>query len=145
MKKIFFICTGNTCRSPMAEVLAKSICKNKDICIFSRGIFGNGANASQNALEVALKHNLDLSSHKSKTITKEDLEQAHLILTMTNEHKDLILYNFPQYKAKIFTLYEYSTNEQKDIQDPFGSDFSTYMNCFKEISTLLEKINFEKI
>lgn len=145
MKKIFFICTGNTCRSPMAEVLAKSICKNKDICIFSRGIFGNGANASQNALEVALKNNLDLSNHKSKTITKEDLEQAHLILTMTNEHKDLILYNFPQYKAKIFTLYEYTLNEQKDIQDPFGADFLTYMNCFKEINTLLQKINFEKI
>lgn len=145
MKKIFFVCTGNTCRSPMAEVLAKSMCKNEDIFIASRGILGNGSPASQDALEAVLRFNLDLSNHKSKTISKDELETATIILTMTNEHKDLIVYSFPEYSEKIFTLYEYVLKEQKDIQDPFGCDFATYMNCAKEIKALIEKIDFEKI
>ncbi len=145
MKKVFFVCTGNTCRSPMAEVLAKSMCKNKDVFIASRGILGNGASASQDAVEAVLRYDLDLSNHKSKTISKDDLETATIILTMTNEHKDLITYGFPEYNEKIFTLYEYVLNEKRDIQDPFGCDFLTYMNCLKEIRTLIEKIDFEKI
>lgn len=145
MKKVFFICTGNTCRSPIAEALAKSMCKNEDIFIASRGILGNGSPASQAAIEAVLRYKLDLSEHKSKTISKDELETATIILTMTKEHKELIVYSFPEYSEKVFTLYEYVLNEEKDIQDPFGNDFETYMICAKEIKELIEKIDFEKI
>lgn len=145
MKKIFFICTGNTCRSPMAEAMAKSFCKNENINIFSRGILGNGSPASDMAIEAILKYKLDLQEHKSKTITKEDFESANLVLTMTNEQKDLLCYVFPDGENKVFTLYEYIMQENKDIEDPFGKDFSAYIKCAKEIYNLIEKIDFEKI
>lgn len=145
MKKIFFVCTGNTCRSPMAEVLAKSFCKNENINIFSRGILGNGANASQFAIEAVLKYKLDLENHKSKTISKEDFDSANLILTMTNEQKDLLSYVFPNSQNKLFTIYEYVMQKNKDIEDPFGKDFSAYLNCANELFDLIEKIDFDNI
>lgn len=145
MKKVTFVCTGNTCRSPMAEAIAKALCENKNVIIESRGILGNGSNASENALEVSLKYNLNLENHKSKSLSKDDLESNYLILTMTNEHRDLILYNFPEYAEKVCTIYKYVLNEDKDIKDPFGSDLSEYIDCFEEISYLIKKIDFDKI
>lgn len=145
MKNLFFICTGNTCRSPMAEVIAKSFCKNENLNIFSRGILGNYSPASEFSIQAAFSNGLDLSNHKSKTISEQEISQANIILTMTNEHKDLLLYICPNAKNKIFTIYEYVLNEDKDISDPFGLDLSYYKNCFDELNYLISKIDFDAI
>ena len=82
MKNIIFVCTGNTCRSPMAEAIAKSLCKYKDINILSRGLsVYNSVSINENAKKVLLDNNINLSSHTSKPLTIEEFENADLILT----------------------------------------------------------------
>lgn len=146
MKQIIFVCTGNTCRSPMAEVIAKSLCKNTNLNIYSRGIFvPQNTNASNNSMEVVKKYNLSLKNHISTQLTKEEIENATLILTMTLEHKQIICQNFQKYKNKIYTLYEYTENLNKNIQDPFGLSLKSYSDCFDEIFNLINKIDFNNL
>lgn len=150
MKNIIFVCTGNTCRSPMAEAIAKSLCKSKDISISSRGIFVyNNLDINENAKKVLLDNNINISNHISKPINISELENADLILTMEKEHKNILLKlaqtNNLSNKNKIFTLYEYVLNKDINVEDPFGNDINTYSKCFEEIYNLISKINFNNI
>lgn len=146
MKQVIFVCTGNTCRSPMAEVIAKSICKNDNINIFSRGLFVNeNLEANFNSINAVKIQNLSLDTHTSKQLTKDEIKNATLILTMSLEHKNIICDNFNEYSNKIYTLYEYVQNFNKDIKDPYGRSLEEYIMCFKEILNLIKKIDFDKI
>ncbi len=141
MKKIIFVCTGNTCRSPMAETVAKKIFKNIDVDISSRGLScAFPLKASFNAICAAKKYNLDLSKHISHQLTQQDIKDTDLILTMTKEHTSIIKNAFPEYKDKVYTLYEYAENSDKDIKDPYGCDLDEYIKCIDEISVLINKI-----
>ncbi len=149
MKNIIFICTGNTCRSPMAEAIAKSLCKSKEISILSRGTFVySRLPINENAKIVLEKNNINVSEHYSKPITLSEFENADLILTMEKEQKNLLLQfnkNNNIKDNKVFTLYEYVLNKDLDIKDPFGTDINSYNDCFNEIYSLISKINFNKI
>lgn len=156
--KILFVCTGNTCRSPIAEGLLKSAA-GKDIQIggkvevSSAGIFAeDGEPPSENAVRV-LKEGwgIDISAHKAKTINPSDLAEADLVLTMTRSHRDSLLSVFPEYSSKIFALKEYLYNKdtgtagvQKgkilDISDPYGMPAEVYERCAEEIEKVLEML-----
>lgn len=149
MKNIIFVCSGNTCRSPMAEAIAKSLCNNQDLNIISRGMFVyNSLPINENAKIILKNNNIDISSHISKPLTLSEFESADLILTMEQEQKALLI-EFSRAnnikKNNIFTLYEYTVNKDTDIKDPFGSNLTTYQLCFDEIYSLVSKINFNKI
>lgn len=141
--KILIVCTGNTCRSPMAEGIFKFLLKDKklDIQVESAGTFAlDGDNASGHAVKALESLNIDISNHKSRLIHNSLIEEMDLILTMGSSHKDLVLRKFPQAKDKVFLLNEYAFGEKKDIIDPYGGDLKTYQVVRDEIYKAVEEI-----
>ncbi|MFJ8234747.1 low molecular weight protein arginine phosphatase [Ureibacillus sp. NPDC094379] len=137
---IYFVCTGNTCRSPMAEAILKH--KNLEhINVRSAGIYAlEGGEISVNAKATLEKEGIKFQ-HISKQISIEDIEWADLILTMTSAHKNLILQYFVQANGKTFTLKEYvAPYSSKDVSDPFGGDIYTYQYTYQELTRLIDEL-----
>lgn len=140
VERILFVCTGNTCRSPMAEALLKS--KVKDVEVQSAGIHAlTGSPASMNALG-ALKEKGINFEHQSQALTEDLIHWASVILTMTNNHKQVILNSFPELKDKVYTLSEFVNEDELnlDIIDPFGGSLEMYQSTAKEIDQLVDKL-----
>ena len=155
-KNIIFICTGNTCRSCMAEGIFRAVAsaegKEADFYAISRGINAlDGDTASEHSVN-ALKNlwDINISLHKSKMLSVQDVLQGDLLLTMTRAHRDFLKAKFPDMSTKIFTMKEYAyPNINKDsysldISDPYGLQYAIYENCAKEIYECV-KVVIQKI
>ncbi|WP_027415226.1 low molecular weight protein arginine phosphatase [Aneurinibacillus terranovensis] len=108
--RILFVCTGNTCRSPMAEKLLQKMANDKglDIEVQSAGLFASqGFAASDHAVRVLRKKGIECT-HASQPVTPELLEWADIILTMTESHRHTLWQKYPQYENKVYTLKEYT-------------------------------------
>lgn len=120
--KLVFVCTGNTCRSPMAEGIAKKIAaeQNYSVEIISRAtkIDPDEVVANPNAVLLMAARGIDISGHQSKMIDEKDAEEASLILTMTGRHKENVIKLFPDLEPYTFTLTEYVGSQGGDISDP---------------------------
>lgn len=145
MKKILFVCTGNTCRSPMAEGIMRKLLENVglneryEVSSAGTSVFSNFG-ASPHALMVMDEMGIDLSEHRAKSITEEMLKEANLILTMTKEQKALLGEAFEIAALKTFTVAEYAVGSLKDIADPFGGDPEDYRYCRDELMNYLLKM-----
>ena len=150
--KMMFICTGNICRSAMAEGMMKKLVeyKNiKDMEICSCGIYAEtGDYSTYNAIEAAKVYGADISNHRATNIRDSKIEEMDVILCATTSHKQNVLFLYPNLNGKVYTMKEYAGlddyGENIDINDPWGYDLNVYYNCAKEIEECLEKI-VEKI
>ena len=136
--KVIFVCSGNTCRSPMAEAIFKSLVN--DVEVLSAGMSANkGQKAAENAIQICGFNNLDLKDHKAQNIYDLKIEEDDLILTLTSDIRDSLRKAYAN--IKIYTIKEYAGEEgYLDIKDPFGGDLLIYDMCFAEIKQYLEII-----
>jgi len=149
--KILFVCTGNTCRSPMAEGIAKDMFSKKNIrnhFVLSAGIQNiTGEAASENSIAAMKEIDLDISEHRSTLVRRELIEEADKILTMTIAQRDLLTiayYDVDNIDKKVQTLSFFSNGEDRDLEDPFFCDLDVYRRTRDEIKSLIEKSNWEE-
>lgn len=142
--KIYFICTGNTCRSPMAEAILKNK-KLKNVEVRSAGIYAlEGGQMSENSSIILDQENIE-HQHLSRQINSEDVSWADLILTMTSAHKGMVIQIFEEAYEKTYTLKEYATPySAQDVFDPFGGDIVLYKQTFEELKRAIDELE-EKI
>ncbi len=144
--RIMFVCTGNTCRSPMAEGgLRKLLEKDNvtDIEVYSSGTAAaNGFPATEYANEAARLWDADLTDHRSQLLTKELINEADLILVMTLSHGYDVVNMVPDAENKTFLLKNYPDSSLKGegVDDPIGGSLDMYNQSFIEIGEELGRI-----
>ncbi len=138
---LLFVCSGNTCRSPMAEYLCRALLKEYKISnveVYSAGIFATpGMMPPHYAQRVMEDIGIDISTHLSRELDRELLDSASFIFVMTTEHEKLLKSLYPEFSNKIFLLGE------EDIPDPYGENIEKYKQVCdkieKEIKKFIEK------
>ncbi len=147
-QRILFVCTGNTCRSPMAAGLLRHLLAEESegdkFVIESAGLAAwPGAPAAGQAVEVAAGEGIDLGQHRARQLTAEMVAAATMIITMTAEHRDAVLALTPEAEDKVFTLIELGAGGKSgaglDIGDPFGGSLEIYRRTWEEIARHLER------
>lgn len=142
-RNILFVCTGNTCRSPMAAALFLKLLEEREaglsskFQVLSAGIFAqDGMKASREAIETMKEENIDLENHEAQMVYPDLVRDADLILAMTENHKRILLDKFPEAEPKIFTLMEYAGLEG-EIHDPFGLGKEEYLKTARQLKEVL--------
>ncbi len=145
MKRLVFICSGNTCRSPMAKGLFMKHLEERNpelldkIEVITAGTHPHpGDTASPGALEAMEEVGIDISDHQARPVTEEMLAEADLVLTMTKAHRDYLTRIYGE-NERIFSLYEF-LGQDGDVLDPFGGDTDTYRACRDELWQLMEML-----
>lgn len=145
--RVLFVCTGNTCRSPMAEGIMRKLVADRglQIEVKSAGVAASaGASMSRHA-EAVLRDKGIADEFTSTQLHLELIEWADLILTLTESHKQYIRSAFPASLDKVYTLKEYVSDgsgsaESYDISDPYGGSRDDYDRTAEEIAAALDKL-----
>lgn len=145
MKRLVFICSGNTCRSPMAKGLFIKHLKERNpelegkIEVVTAGTHPNsGEMASPGARTAMEEIGVDISDHKAQPVTERLLSEADWIMTMTRGHRDYLKQVLGE-NNRIFTLYGF-LGQDKDVLDPYGGDVDTYRVCRDELQQMVEML-----
>lgn len=144
--RILFVCTGNTCRSPMAAALARRAiakrlgCSEGDLLkagvfVESAGTMGGWGRAADHAQAVMAKRGLDLSSHQSRPLSVELIHQSDYIFVMGRAHMDFVLRSVPGAESRVRLLLG-----DRDLEDPVGGSEEDYVACADRIEAVLDDV-----
>jgi len=149
IRSVLFVCTGNSCRSVMAEGFLKErlvSLKKADIEVHSAGVRAlGGMSPTEETVEVMREEGIDISGIRSKNVTVDMIKSSDLILVMEPLHKDEILNVVPAAAKKTYLLKEYGNSSKIDsgsfsVQDPIGKPMEYYRACRDEIKKETERI-----
>jgi protein-tyrosine phosphatase len=138
---IIFVCTGNTCRSPMAEGLLREALAARGIDNVTVGSAGTGAwegaPVSEGAYLVGLEHGLDLGEHRARLLTRDLVREADLVLTMSGHHLARVAELGGEHKVHLLGSYAGRDASHSEVPDPFGADLACYRTTFSELQELI--------
>lgn len=137
--RVLFVCTGNTCRSPLAEGLGREWERQRSpngltIEVSSAGVAaGPGSPASEQTIEVLKERGIDLSSHRSRMLTPQMIDRADIVLTMTPSHAQAVMQIAPDSAHKVFPI-----DPHNPIADPIGQPIGVYRQVADQLETLID-------
>lgn len=148
--RVVFVCTGNTCRSPMAEMLFnhrvterlrhKSDASKSQLDASSAGTVAiHGQPAARSAIRVLREHGIRVEDHQSMPF-ESGHAGADLVITMTKEHKERLVSSFPELKGRVFTLREYAYGSETDVADPYMQGDEAYLRAYREIDDAVIRV-----
>ncbi len=140
MPRIVCVCTGNICRSPMAEALLRHRLEPEvGWQVESAGTWGlDSQPASRHAIQVMKDQGLDITSHRSRSVDDDIIARADLVLAMTRNHVESLRLEFPDHVARIYLLSKVKDGRRYDIEDPYGGSLAEYRACADELEDLVD-------
>ena len=142
--RILFVCTGNTCRSALAEGIARREAIERGLLDVEVGSAGtsawDGAPASDGALLVALERRVDLGSHRARQLSRELVDSADVVLVMGPHHLERVEALGGEGKSWLLTSYAAHGANDRAISDPFGGDLDVYRSTYDELEREIRKV-----